>query len=102
MYETMLLTLVSAGKQASFTITQFKQYNLSIYGLHSFNLDVRIIFMEEIQKGVNQEKQTNSNTLCIDIIEWYSRGRHIATYLSYAMTARKDRSLQTNDDITKA
>ena len=102
MYATILLTIVSAGKQASLTIIQFTQKSLAINVLHNFNLDVRITFMPIMQNGANQEKHTNDNSLCFDMTEWYSRGRHIATYLSYAMTARIDRSLQAKEYITRA
>ena len=100
MYVSMLLTAVSAGKQASLTIVQFIQYNLEIYGLHNFNLDVRNIFIPTMQKGVIQEKQTIAVIFCFDMTEWYSSGRHIATYLSYDMTESIDRSLKTNEIIT--
>lgn len=102
MYATMPLMVVCAGKQASLTITQFTQKSLAIYGLHNFNLDVRKIFVATMQKGFIQEKHTNIKTLCFDMIEWYSSGRHIATYLSYAITERIDRSLQANEYITRA
>ena len=68
-YATMLLTIVSAGKQASVTIIPFTQKSLAIYGLHNFSLDVRQIFMPTMQKGVNQEKHTNLMSLCFDMIE---------------------------------
>ena len=100
MYVSMLLTAVSAGKQASFAIVQFIQYNLEIYGLHNLNLDVRDTFIPTMQKGVIQEKQTIAESFFFDITQWYSSGRHIATYLSYAMTERIDRSLKTNEMIT--
>ena len=100
MYDAMLSTAVSAGKQASLTIAQFTQKDLVIYGLHNFNLDVRNIFAATIKKGVSQEKHTNIMSLCFDMTEWYSSGRHIATYLSYAMTERMDRSAQINEAIT--
>lgn len=102
MYATMLLTIVSFGKQASVTIIQFTQKSLAMYGLHNFNLDVRKIFVPMMQRGVNQEKHTNLKSLCFDMIEWYSSGRHIATYLSYAITARKASSLQAKEYMTKA
>ena len=100
MLATMLLTAVSAGKQASLTIIQFTQQILTIYGLHNFNLDVVKIFKALMQKGVIQEKHAKIMSICFDMTEWYSSGRHIATYLSYAMTERIDRSLKTNEMIT--
>ena len=68
-YATMLLIIVSAGKQASATMIQFTQKSLAIYGLHNFSLDVRQIFEPIMQKGINQEKHTNFMSLCFDMTE---------------------------------
>ena len=100
MYDAMLFTAVSAGKQASLTISQFTHKDLVIYGLHNFNRDVRKIFVATMKKGISQEKHTNVMSHCLDMTEWYSSGRHIATYLSYDMTARIERSAHTNELIT--
>ena len=53
-YAKMLCTVVLFDGHASNTMTQFTQYSRWILSLHSVSLDVRVMLMAKMLKGLNR------------------------------------------------